>query len=160
MQLYLDAVMHGRSEEEKVSTFLLVIGEDGREIFNTWEWTKIKDADGKETNEITVDKIFQNFDKVCLPKTNLIIERMNFFKRNQGRCERFDDFLTDLNKLSLCCDFGLLQDDMIVYKLADGLVCEKLRVEIISKGTVINLDETIELCRVDELLQYKKGGKH
>ena len=42
MMLYLNAVMKDKSEEERYSTILLVIGERGREIFNTWTWGKYK----------------------------------------------------------------------------------------------------------------------
>ena len=40
MQLYIDAVMSSKTEKEKYSTFLYLIGEEGREIFNTWTWPK------------------------------------------------------------------------------------------------------------------------
>ena len=36
MQLYLNAVMSGKTEEQQYSTFLFVIGERGREIINTF----------------------------------------------------------------------------------------------------------------------------
>ena len=36
MQFYLNAVMKQKTEEEKYSVFLFIIGEKRREIFNTW----------------------------------------------------------------------------------------------------------------------------
>ena len=36
MQLYLNVVMKQKTEEEKYSVFLFMIGEKGREIFDTW----------------------------------------------------------------------------------------------------------------------------
>ena len=44
IKLYLD-------EKDKYSTFLFLIGERGREIFNTWTWLKKVDADGNPTDE-------------------------------------------------------------------------------------------------------------
>ena len=48
MQLYLNEVMSGKTEEQQYSTFLFVIGERGREIFNTFTWNK-KIRDGVES---------------------------------------------------------------------------------------------------------------
>ena len=40
MQLYLNAVMKQKTEKEKYLVFLFIIGEKGREIFNTWSWKR------------------------------------------------------------------------------------------------------------------------
>ena len=58
MQFYLNVVMSGKAEEEQSSIFLFVIGERGREIFNTFAQNK-KIRDGVETEEdnITVKAI-------------------------------------------------------------------------------------------------------
>ena len=73
MQLYLNAVMPGKTEEQQYSAFLFVIGERGTEIFNTFTWNKMM-RDGVETEEddITVKAFFQKFEDYCLPKKNLI----------------------------------------------------------------------------------------
>ena len=74
MRLFLDATIASKSEKEKYSTFLFVIGEEGREIFNIWSWPKGKDEEGQDTDEdeITVDALFQKFEDYCIPKCNLI----------------------------------------------------------------------------------------
>ena len=48
MQLYLNAVMSEKTEEQQYSTFLFAIGERGSEIFNTFTWYK-KIRDGVES---------------------------------------------------------------------------------------------------------------
>ena len=60
MSLYLTAAMHGKSELERYSTFLYIIGERGREIFNNMEWQKKTNEEGKVTDEddITVQGLF------------------------------------------------------------------------------------------------------
>lgn len=40
MQLYLTAVVKGKTEEERYSVFLFIIEEKLRQIFNTWAWEK------------------------------------------------------------------------------------------------------------------------
>ena len=79
MQLYLNAAMSGKTEEQQYSRFLFVTGERGREIFNTFTWNK-KARDGVETEEydITVKALFQKFEDYCRPKKNLIVKEEDF----------------------------------------------------------------------------------
>ena len=65
--------------------FLFLIGEQGRDIFNTIEWDKKVDAQGDQTEEddIMVKKLFKRFEDYCLPKKNLVVERRKFFWKNQ-----------------------------------------------------------------------------
>ena len=158
VQFYIDAVLSGKTEKEKYSMFLLTIGEGGRDIFSTWSWPKKKNTDGTETDEddITVNGLFTKFENHCIPKKNIIVERINFFRRNQFTGEPFETFLTDLRKLSSTCDFGTMNEGMVLYKLADGLECDRLREKVISKGSDINLEKAIELCRADELTKSRK----
>ena len=61
MQLYLNAVMSGKSEEQQYSTFFFIIGERGREMFNTFTWNKkIRDGVESEEDDITVKALFQS----------------------------------------------------------------------------------------------------
>ena len=64
--------------------FLFLIGEQGRDIFNTIEWDKKVDAQGDQAeDDITVKKLFKRFEDYCLPKKNLVVERRKFFWKNQ-----------------------------------------------------------------------------
>ena len=93
MRLYIDAVMSGKQPKEKYSAFLYVIGQRGRDIFNTFTFQKIKDEKGQDTadDEITVEILFRMFGCYCNPKTNLLLERRKFFKREQRPGERFEE---------------------------------------------------------------------
>ena len=72
--------MSGKTEEWQYSTFLFIIVERGREIFNTFTWNK-KKRDGVETekDDIMVEALFQKFEDYCVPKKNFIVERRRFF---------------------------------------------------------------------------------
>ena len=74
MEFYLTAMMRGRTEEEKYSVFLFLIGEQGRDIFNTMEWDKKRDEDGNQTQEddITIKKLFENLCYKESIRTSLI----------------------------------------------------------------------------------------
>ena len=90
--------MRGKTEEEKYSVFLFLIGEQRRDIFNTIEWEKKVDTQGNQTEKdnITVKKLFKRFEEYCLPKKNLVVERRKFFWKNQHDYETFDQFMTEL----------------------------------------------------------------
>ena len=68
MEFYLTAMMKGKTEEEKYSVFQFMIGEQGRDVFNTMQWKKKRDEEGNPTDEdeITVKQLFQKFEEYCL----------------------------------------------------------------------------------------------
>ena len=123
MTFYLTAMMKDKSEEERYSAFLFMIGDQGREIFNTMEWEKIQDADGNPTEEdnITINELFKKFDEYCEPRKNLVVERRKFFWRNQHEDEHFDQYLTELKNMASTCEFGELHDGLLTYKIVDGI---------------------------------------
>ena len=113
MLLYLTAVMNGKTEEEKYSVFLYMIGEKGRDIFNTWTWNKKRDANDEPTNEddITINLLMQKFEEYCLPKKNLVIERRKFFTRNQLPGEPIDAYIIELKTYHLHVNLKILEKD-------------------------------------------------
>ena len=119
MQLYLNAVMKQNTEEEKFSVFLFIIGEKGREIFNTQTWERKFDENNQPTDEddITIKLLMEKFEAYCLPKKNLVIER-RFFTRNQQPEETIDGYITELRNLLLACEFQN-RDGLILHKLFD-----------------------------------------
>ena len=70
MQLYLNAVMKQKTEEEKCSVFMFIIGKKGRETFNTWTWEKKLDDSNQATDEdgIIIKLLMEKFEGYCLPK--------------------------------------------------------------------------------------------
>ena len=157
MEFYLTAVMRGKSEEEKYSVFLFLIGEQGRDIFNTMEWEKKVDAEGNETDEdnITVKELFKNFEEYCLPKKNLVVERRKFFWKNQHDDETFDQYMTELKNLASTCEFGELHDGLLTYKIVDGIRSEKIRDVLLRKGAEMTLVKAINICRTDEITRMQ-----
>ena len=102
-----------------------------------------KDTDGQETDEdhITVNG-FLKFENHCILTKTIIVENM-FFSDATG--ELYETFFTDLLKLSNTNEFCTTND---VYKLADGLECDRLRGiiwKIISNGSDINLEKAEQM---------------
>ena len=51
MEFCLTAMMR-RKAGEKYSVFLFLVGEQGRDVFNTINWKKKKNAEGNPTDEV------------------------------------------------------------------------------------------------------------
>ena len=153
IQLYLNAAMINRTEKERYSTFLFLIGEQGREIFNTWTWNKIQTATGENTDEddITTAELLRRFGEYCQPKRNVIVVRRKFFWKNQSSDESIDQYATELKNLATGCEFETLQGGMLLYKIVDGIKSDKLRGKLLRKGGDLTLGRAIEICRIDEM---------
>ena len=91
-EIYLEIDMGSKTEKEKCSTFLYIIGSEGREIYNTF---KVEDE-----NKDKIKWLFAEFDKYCKPKENITVERYRFNSRNQAPSESFEHFITDLKVLA------------------------------------------------------------
>ena len=157
MEFYLTAVMRGRTEEEKYSVFLFLIGEQGRDVFNTMTWGIKEDEQGNPTNEdnITVQELFKKFEDYCLPKKNVVVERRKFLRKNQHDDEAFDQYMTELKILASTCEFGELHDSLLTYKVVDGIRSEKIRDVLLRKGADMTLEKAINICRTDEITRMQ-----
>ena len=159
MQLYeyIDAVMSSKTEKEKYSTFLFLIGEVGREIFNTWAWPKIKDEAGNKTDEdqIPVTELFRKFEEYCIPKRNLIIERRKFFKRDQRIDENIDSYVIELKNLALTCEFGEIRESMMTFRIVEGIKSDAVRDRLLRQGADLSFAQAVDICRAEEITLEK-----
>lgn len=72
-------VATGISKQEslgRVSTFLLVIGEDATKAFDALEW-------GEAEDETNIEHVLAKFDAYCEPRIQVIYERYRFNNRKQ-----------------------------------------------------------------------------
>ena len=147
-EFYLTTMMTVKTEEEKYSVFLFLIGEQGRDIFNTTKWDKKVDAQGNQTEEddITVKKLFKIFEKYCLSKKNLVVERRKFFWKNQHDDETFVQFMTELRNLVSTCEFGDLHESLLLYKVANGIRSDRIRDVLLMKRVEMTLEKAINIC--------------
>ena len=122
MEFYLTAMMREKTEEEKYSVFLFLIGEQGRDIFKTIEWDKKVDTQGNQTEE----------DHITVWK-------------NQHDDETFDQFMTELRNLGSTCEFGDLHESLMLYKVVDGVRSDKIRNVLLRKGDEATLQKAINI---------------
>ena len=147
MQVYLNAVVKQKTEEENYSVFLFIIGEKGREIFNTWTYEKKLDQNNQPTdeNDITINLLMEKFEAYCLPKKNLVTERRKSFTRTQQPEKAIDGYIRELRNLSSTCEFQNIRDGLILCKWVDGIESNQVKDALLRKGSNLNLQKAIEI---------------
>ena len=100
-----------RTQEEKCSYFLLLIGEKDREVHKTLTFTTPEyETDGETfTWKRTTAELITAFKEYCSPKKNITYERHKFNTRNQGENESIDHFVAELRILASTCEFETLK---------------------------------------------------
>ena len=111
LELTFARPLANKSDTEKCSYLLLYIGQDGRDIYNTWVLTD----DEKKRPKIILDK----FKEYCNPSTNITMGRHIFFSRNLHPGETIDNYATNIRLLAKHCKFG----DLFEGLLKDRIIC-------------------------------------
>jgi hypothetical protein len=141
MQLYLGLNMSKSSEKEQCAAFRYVIGQDGRDIYNTMKFT--------EAQTDKIDVLFAKFDEYCEPRRNTIMERYKFNTRVQRDDETADQYATELKLLAKNCNFGSLEDELIRDRVVYGIKSERVR-ERLLRERELTLDKALEVCQINE----------
>ena len=87
----------------------------------------------------TYDELKATLSAHFKPKTLVIAECFQFYKRNQHENESISDYIVELKKLASTCDFG----DFLSMALRDRLVCG-LRAESIQRKLLTEVDLTFD----------------
>ena len=90
-----------KSDKVKSSILLTCIGDQGREIYNTFALNN--------DDKLKFDLILKKFDEYCSPRKNITLTRYKFLTYKQKEGQTFNEFLTQLRKFSSDCEFGELR---------------------------------------------------
>ena len=125
LELYLVATEKDK-KENKVKSSILVssIEPQGREIYNTFSFSQ-------EGESFDYNVIVQKFENVCIPRQNETLLRYKFLTYKQKKGQSFNEFITQLKKLSNDCEFGELKSSVIKDIVVIGAV-----VVIVARTTV------------------------
>lgn len=126
----------------KIAIFMHTIGEDAVEKYETFTIS--------ENDKKSYDKIIEAFDSFCVPKKNESVCRYKFFHRKQNTDESFDDFLTELRKLSLDCSFGTLKDSLIRDQILSGINNDQVRERLLREEN-LDLEKSVKICKTAEM---------
>ena len=105
-QIYMEATESStKPDEAKIAILLYTIGDDAQETYETFEFTEEQNGN--------FEAVLEAFEAYCVPKKNESVCRYVFFQRAQEDDETFEEFVTELKRLSLDCSFGELKDSLI-----------------------------------------------
>ncbi|CAI6376903.1 unnamed protein product [Macrosiphum euphorbiae] len=135
-----------KKKDEQLAIFLHIIGEDAREVFDTFE------TEGEVTE---LDKAIELFDLFYKQKINECVEAYKFNIREQKVGETFGEYLSALRKLSENCNFGTMKDRLIRDRVVAGIVDKKLQEKFLSE-TDLTLERVIDLTKKYQAAQDQK----
>ena len=138
-----------KSDKIKTSILLTCIGERGREIYETFEFTNDGDS-------LKLKPVLDQFEAYCNPRSNTTINRHKFFTYRQIEGQTFNNFVTELRTLSAECEFDNLRDSLIKDMIICGVSDRALR-ERMLREPKIDLKKAIELGQAAE--QTKQHAK-
>ena len=141
------------SDKIKTSILLTCMGDKGREIYEAFKFSNVKD---KYNFAVVMDK----FDSYFLPGSSTTIARQKFFTYRQSNGQSFTDFVKKLKELSADCAFVTLEEtlkDRIVCGVADNLLRERMLHEPnINLEKAIKLGEAFEIDMRKSVCQYNR----
>ena len=145
MKLYLKIAYNGRTEEDKCSGFLYLIGQSGRDIF---DGLKTSVPEGKDPEKKSQD-LFDLFKAYVSPRANKIYERYCFNKRSQEPGESIDHYVTELKICAKNCVYGDLEAELISDRMICGVEDDRLRDRLLRcDEEKLTPQKGIELCKV------------
>ena len=135
------------AEDRQIDVLIYQMGHRAEEVFASFkpEPKKFDDALAK-------------FDEHFIPKRNIIYERAKFLRARQGS-DSAEKFITDLHCLASTCEWGNLEDDLILLVLIIGMrdttVSDRLQLD-----PQLSLDKAkTALPQHEELIRQKEDLK-
>ena len=123
-----------KDEDKKIGTFLHVAGEEAIDFYNTIE----------EDHQKSLDLVVNEFNKYCIPKQNVTLNRYRFNTHCQEEGQSIQIFVKDLKLKAADCEFGELKDSLIKDRLICGIRDKEAREMLLSKPE-LTLDKAVEL---------------
>ena len=137
-----------KSDEVKSSMLLTCIGPRGTEVYNTF----VFDDDSMKMN---FNNILQQFDDYCSLLKNVTFLRHKFFLYRQSEGQCFDNFVTELKKLSKECEFSHLQNSLIRDMIVIGITENHLRQHLLRKPD-LTLESALKLGHATRKLKKRR----
>ena len=151
MQFEIHLVAKGKDDKAdklKVNMLLHCAGPEAIEEYSHFVFTDEEDKDSYQD-------VCRKFEELCQGARNVIYERLVFNQRNQKEGERIDNFVSELKRLSLTCEFGDLRDSLIRDRIVGGVLSDELRGELLKKPD-LTLQTAHDYCRTFEAAELQK----
>ena len=147
----LAAGIHKKAQEVRVASLLNVIGKEGMDMYETFQWENSSDA-------LKIDKVLEKFEERCVPARNETYERYVFFKREQLSNESLDSYITALMKLSESCGFGALRESLVRDRLILGVKDDRVREKLLGKRD-LDLNKAIETIKASQVTRERQRSQ-
>lgn len=154
-ELFAELAMESKEQKQKIRMLQYLIGEKGREIYETFQFCK---ADGTKMpdKDVTLENVLDAFDKHFNPKQNETVLRYRFFTRTQAPQETFESFLAGLQTLAVPCNFKDLLPGLVRDRIVCGINSDGLRERLLRENE-LKLEECIKLCRTHEMTKQRSA---
>lgn len=123
------------------------------------QWTRVL-RHGLDVDISTSDTtaIIDSMERHLREQRNIILDRRDFFNRQQEDGEPFDDFLVALREIAQFCDFcGHCADSQLRDKIVMGVRSEDTLRALLSEKD-LTLHSAINICRARENAQQNSAG--
>ncbi|XP_063923109.1 uncharacterized protein K02A2.6-like [Zophobas morio] len=145
-EIYAEATgCYAKGDSVAVATFLHIVGEEAREIFETFEFEE--DDERKD-----IKKVIAKFEEYFVPKVNPSVERNKFYNRVQEKEEPFDTFVTDLKRIAADCAFGEFKQEMLRDRIVCGVTDARVKDRLLREKN-LTLGKAIEIGRAAEVTE-------
>ena len=129
------------SKQKRAAIFLSCIGPDAYDVFTSMALENEARAD--------IEEVIKAFDEYCIGEINPTYERYVFNKRNQDASESFDSFVSELRRLAKSCDYGQLEECILMDRIVIGIRDDATRRKLLQTRR-LNLALAIDICRAAE----------
>ncbi|GBN87332.1 hypothetical protein AVEN_95543-1 [Araneus ventricosus] len=132
--------LNTKPEGQKVAILLHVIGEECLKIYNTLN----------EVSSASMNDILAKFEAYFVSQRNITYERQRLFLHVQREEQSVDDCsVTELRKQLRNCDYGSLNDSILVDQLVRGLRESRFR-ERLLRVPDLDIKNAGDMCRTAE----------
>ena len=108
-----------KPDKRKVNMLLHCAGPEAIEEYSYFVFNAV------ESNKCYED-VCKKFKELCEGPNNVIYEPLVFNQRNHKERERIDNFVSELKRLSLTCEFWDLKDSLIRDRIVGGVLTDEL----------------------------------
>ncbi|KAJ1208139.1 hypothetical protein NDU88_003528 [Pleurodeles waltl] len=140
------------SAERKHALLMHCLGGEGQEVLENLPELSAEESRNLNEYEVCIKKM----DKHYVPRVSTIMERYYFGKREQGKDESVEEYITNLRKLAASCKFGTLVDERIRDQFVLKCCSDKIREELWLKDEPPLEEVVIVAKRVEHMLKCVK----
>ena len=145
-----------KSPKIQIATFLNIIGQEGIDIYNSFDDNEIEELIDGKTKKIkgkeNLNWIKNKFQEYFIPKRNITYERYTFNIREQQN-ENIETYYAELKKLAKSCEFGELTNSLIKDRMIIGMKDDALRQRFLQESTdrELSAEKVVEATKIKEI---------